>query len=264
MASWEKNSCGIWPTWSENKLFTVLLAIFLVYSTVWVGAQIKKTMHESSRVGYSDLSAPTIVVSATGKASAVPDIATVDMTVSKTETSSAKAQNEASASMKSLQDAMIALGIPEADLKTSSFSLTQVYDYDVSPAVVTGYSSSESLTVKIRNTDLISSVLDAGPKNGATTVSDLRYDIDDMSVVNQAARVDAMAKVQDDAANIAKAMGGRVGRVVSYSENTVGSVPMYYGMMDSATKAADTIAPPVQTGTQDVELTVYVTYSFVQ
>ncbi len=264
MASWEKDGSSFWPSWHENKLFTVLLAILIVYSTVWVGAEIKKTMREYSHVGVSDLSAPTIVVSATGKASAVPDIATVDMTVSETNASGTTAQSDVSKKMKTLQDAILALGIPAADLKTSSFSLSPVYDYDVSPAVLTGYESSESLTVKIRNADLVSSILDAGPKNGATNVSDLRYDIDDTSVVNQEARVDAMAKVQTDAANIAKAMGGRVGRVVSYSESTGGSVPIYYGMLSESTKSADTVAPPIQTGTQDVELTVTVTYSFVQ
>lgn len=260
MATWEKNSTSIWPSWQENKMFAVLLGILMVYGIVWMGVNIKTAMKESRTVGFSELAAPTISVSATGKASVVPDIATVDLTVENTASTTEDAQNDASAAMTSIINAMKALGIADADLKTSSFSTSEVYDYDVSPAKITGYRSSQTLTVKIRDTEMIEEVLDAGPVNGATSVSSLRYEVDDETAVQQDARVEAMADAKAQAVQIAEAMGARLGRVVSYSESAAGNYPMYYNaaeaMMDSAaTKAA------VEVGTEDVELTVYVTYS---
>ncbi|MFA6017905.1 MAG: SIMPL domain-containing protein [Patescibacteria group bacterium] len=261
MASWEKNSTSIWPTWQENKLFTVLLGILMVYGIIWMGITIKTAMQESRTVGFTELSAPTISVSATGKASAVPDIATVDITVTKTADLTVDAQNNASIAMTAVIEAVKALGVPEADMKTSSFTTSETYDYDQTPPVVAGYESSQTLTVKIRNTDLISSVLDAGPVNGATSVSSLRYEIDDETAVQQEARVEAMAKAKKQAKEIASAMGARLGRAVSYSESVGGSYPMFYGIAESSLKSDASTSAPVETGTQDVELTVFVTYS---
>ena len=261
MASWEKESSSFWPTWHENKLFTVLLAILIVYSIVWVGAQMKKTMREYSHVGYSDLAAPTISVSASGTASVVPDIATTDVTVTKTGSTAAEAQSAASATMTTVLAAIKALGIADADIQTSSFNTSEVYDYDVSPAKITGYQSSQTLTVKIRNTDLISSVLDAGPKNGATSISSIRYEVDDETATINEARDEAIAKAKAQAKSIAASVGGRLGRGVSYNESQGGSVVSYYGMMADGLKAAESIAPPVEVGSQDIEMTVSITYA---
>jgi uncharacterized protein len=260
MASWEKNSTSIWPSWQENKMFTVLLGIMMVYGIVWMGVNIKSAIKESHTVGFSELAAPTISVSATGKASVVPDIATVDLTVELTASTAAEAQTDASEAMTAVINAMKELDIESADLQTSSFSTSEVYDYDVSPAVITGYRSSQTLTVKIRNTELIEEVIDAGPANGATSVSSLRYEVDDETVVQQEARVEAMADAKEQAKQIAEAMGVRLGRVVSYSESSGGSYPMYLGMAEAAMDSAG-VKTTVEVGTEDVELTVYVTYS---
>ena len=242
-------------------MFTVLLGIFMVYGIIFTGVHIKTAMQESRMTGFSDLPAPTISVSATGKAAAVPDIATVDMTVTKNASTATQAQSDASAASTTLLAAIKALGIEDADITSSSFSTNAVYDYDVSPATISGYESSQSLTIKIRNTDLTSAVLDAGPKNGATNVSGIRYEVDDTSAVEQEARVEAVAKAKTQAENIAKAMHVHLGRVVSYNESTGGNYPMVYGMLEATKAAADTVAPPVEVGSQETDLTVNITYS---
>jgi uncharacterized protein len=240
-------------------MFTVLLGILMVYGIVWMGVNIKTAIKESHTVGFSELAAPTISVSATGKASVAPDIATVDVTVERTASTAAAAQSDASGAMTTVINAMKDLDIASADLKTSSFSTSEVYDYDVSPAAVTGYRSSQTLTVKIRNTEMIEEVIDAGPVNGATSVSSLRYEVDDETEVQQDARVEAMADAKEQAKQIAEAMGARLGRVVSYSESSGGNYPMYYGIAE----AADSLSAKstIEVGTEDVEITVYVTYS---
>jgi uncharacterized protein YggE len=242
-------------------MFTVLLGIFMVYGIIFTGVHIKTAMQESRMTGFSDLPAPTISVSATGTASAVPDIATVDMTVTKSSSTATQAQSDASAASATLLVAIKALGIEDADLTTSSFSTNPVYDYDVSPATIASYESTQTVTIKIRNTDLTSAVLDAGPKNGATNVSGIRYEVDDTSNVEQEARVEAVAKAKTQAENIAKAMHVRLGRVVSYNESTGGNYPIMYDMLAATKAAADTVAPPVEVGSQETNLTVNITYS---
>lgn len=261
MPSWEKQQSSFWPTWGENKMFTVLVGILLVYGIVWMGLQIQKSFYEVRRVGLSDQSVPTISVSATGKSLVVPDIATTDITVMKTALTAVDAQNAANAAMTAVIDAVKALGIPKEDLTTSNFSTSEVYDYDVSPAKITGYQSTQSVTVKIRKTDLVSAVLDAGPKSGATSVSGIRYSIDDTTSTLDSARKDAVAKAEVQAAAIASSLHARLGKVVSYNESSGGNYPMYYGMMESAIKSAAPVAPPVEVGQQTTEVTVNITYS---
>jgi len=260
MASWEKNGTSFWPTWQENKLFTVLLAILIVYSTVLIGVQMKKTMREAMHIGVADVAAPTITVTAVGKASVVPDIATTDLTVMKTGDTAAAAQSASSTAMNTVLAAIQALGIPDADLQTSSFNTSEVYDYDESPAVVTGYQSSQTLTVKIRNAEYVASVLDVGPRNGATSVSGIRYTIDDNTSTLAEARAEAIAKAEAQAKDITKSLHQRLGKVVSYSESTGGNYPIMYGMMADS-KSVGSVPPPVEIGEQDVEMTVYITYS---
>ena len=259
MASWEKNSTSIWPSWQDNKMFTVLLGILMVYGIVWMGVNIKTAIKEAYTVGFSDLAAPTISVSAIGEVSVVPDIATVDITVEQTASTTEVAQSEASSAMGTVLAAMKVLEIADVDLKTSAFSTSEVYDYDVSPAVVTGYRASQTLTVKIRDTERIAAVLDAGPANGATSVSSLRYEVEDDMRALQEARVQAMTKAKQQAKQIAAAMGVRLGRVVSYSENTAGNPPMYYSALEAM--QVEDRAAQIEVGTEDVQLTVYVTYS---
>ncbi len=263
MASWEKqSSTSIWPTWQDNKMFTVLLGIFMVYGIIFTGAKIGTALYETRLVGFSDVIAPTITVSATGKATTVPDLATVDMTVAIDATTATQSQSDASAAMNTLLAAIKALGIGDADLTTSYFLTSEVYDYDVSPAVVKGYQSTQTLTVKIRDTNLTSSILDAGPKNGATTVAAVLFSIDDNTAALREARIKAIAKAKIEARDIAAAMHVKLGRIISYSESTGGSYPMYYGRAEGdLLKATDTVAPPIEVGTQETDLTVYITYS---
>ena len=48
---------------------------------------------------------------------------------------------------------------------------------------------------------------------------------------------------------------------MNYSESTGGNYPILYGMMADSAKEVGSVPPTVEIGEQDVELTVYITYS---
>jgi len=262
MAAWDKNGSGMWPSWEDNKVFTVLLAIFLVYLIVLSGAFVQKTLRESRFVGFAPLSAPTITVSATGEASAIPDIATVDLGISVTASSANVAQDQNTEKMNELIAAIKEFGIAETDLKTSSYSLYPQYDYDVSPAVIVGYQAVQSLTVKIRDNEIIGRVLEAAGNNGVTDVGSLRYEIDDDSAIAAEARQEAIAEARKQAQDIASAMGARLGDVVDYSEYQNSDDDIY--LRSYAEIAADSAAPDIQVGENEVAMTISVTYAIIQ
>lgn len=262
MAAWDKNAGGCWPTWSDNKLFTTLLAVVLLSVIAFTVTAASKNVRESRSVGFSDLAAPTIQVSASGEASTVPDIAMVDIAISVTAATADAAQDENATKMNALLAAIKALGIEERDL-TSSYAIYPQYDYDVSPAVISGYQAEHTVAVKIRQSDLVSTVLQTAGDMGATSISSLRYEIDDDTAVTAEAREEAIEKAREQAETIASAMGVRLGGIASYSESSSSSGPTYYGsaremMADAAP------APDVQAGENEVEISVNITYAIVQ
>jgi hypothetical protein len=161
--------------------------------------------------------------------------------------------------MNAVISGMQSLGIAEADLKTSNYNLSPRYDYDVSPATIAGYEASQRLTVKVRNTDIVGSVLAKAGDLGATAVGSLRFEVDDETAALQVARQDAIAKAYAQAADIAQAMGVNLNGVVSYSESTGGAPNPYPSYAESLQDAS--AVPVVEGGSTEIMVTVSMTYA---
>lgn len=255
------NGGGFWPRWEDNKLFTVIFAILLVYGIVLVGALIRESMIKTSLIGVADRPASTITVTAMDKALVTPDVATVDIGVTTDSATATKAQSDNSTKANAILAAVKAVGVAEADIQTSSFNVYPQYDYNQSPAKIVGYEASETITVKIRDQALTSTVLQKAGDAGATNIGSLQFTVDDQSAAEAEARKKAIAKAYEQALAIAGDMGARLGSVVSYSENSGGSVPpMMYDRL-SAGMGGGSTAPDISVGQNEIDMTVYIEYS---
>lgn len=261
MAAWdENNSSGFWPKWHENKAFTVLVGILLVYLIVLVGAQIKKTLAESEMVGIENYPAPSIVVTAEGKTTVVPDVAVLDLGVDVTASTAEEAQDNNTGIMNALVAAMKEFGIAEADMQTSSYSVHPQYDYDVSPPTIVGYAASQRLTVRVRETESVGEVMASAGNLGATSVGSLRFEVDNPTQATNEAREEAIAKAHEQAEDIARAMGVDLGGIVSYYEST-GGVPEYRSYANAEFGLDAAAEPTIEEGSTDVFVSVSVTYA---
>ncbi len=252
---------SIWPTWQEHKLFTVLLAIILVYTIVLMYEKITLTTREVATAGYADQMAPTITVSGNGTASASPDLRSVDLTMTATGATSNAAQDAQSVKMTSLLTSLEALAIADADIKTFNYSVYPTYDYDQSPAAITGYEASQTVTVTMRDAQLVASVLQVAGDNGITSINDVALTIEDTSALEAEARVEALAEARSQAQSIADAMGATLGKPVSYYESTGGSYPTYYSKEMMGMGSADSAMPTIPEGENEVTMSVTVTYA---
>lgn len=256
------SSSSFWPEWGDQPLFTVLLALLLLAGVVLLSAEACKTFQESSRVGYGEQMAPSISVSAEGTAFVKNDIATVDIGVTSDAVLATDAQMHTTDAMNALTTAIKDLGIAAEDLQTSSYSVYPQYDYDDSPATIVGYEAMQTLTVKIRDEELVNAVLGKAGDLGATNISSLRFEADDDTEATNEARQEAIQKARAQAEATAQAMGATLGEIVSYSENMNGSDYSYYRSYAESADAGGvvSISPDVHMGQSDVELTVYITY----
>lgn len=255
------SSGNIWPQWQENKLFTVLLAILMVYLIVFMYEKIMLTARAVATAGYGDQMAPTVTVSGSGDAYGSPDLRKVDLTMTATGATANAAQDVHSGKVATLLTSLKELAIEDDDMQTSNYSVYPTYDYDQSPAAITGYETSQTITVTMRDEQLVARVLQVAGDNGITYIGDVQLTIEDTSALESEARQEALAEAYEQAAAIAAAMGATLGKPVSYYESAGGGYPMYYGkeaMMDSATSS---FMPSLPEGENEVSMNVTVTYA---
>jgi hypothetical protein len=236
-------------------LFVVLLGILMAYLIVFLGAKIRETMFVSTNVGFADRPAPSISVTATATTTLASDIATIDLGITNSALTASVAQDDNTTKVNAMLAGLRELGVEDKDIKTSTYTVYPQYDYNQSPAVVVGYEASQSVTVRIRNKDLVNSVLEKAGDLGATNIGSLRYEADDKTLAEAEAREKAISRAYEQGLTIADAMGARLGDVVSYAES---DNPSYYGY---AYDSAGSATPDIQPGEEEVVMTVYIDFA---
>lgn len=240
----------------------VIAAITFSYAAVkYVGAY-SQSIQPSSFRNFS--------VSGIGKVVAVPDVAEFDFgvlteggkNIGSLQKDNVGKVNKAIAFLKSK-------GVEAVDIQTQNYSVQPRYQYfnctglvPCRPAEIIGYTIQQNVLVKVRDFDKIGDMLAGVVENGANTVSQLNFTVDDPTKVEQEARTKAIAKAKDKAQDVAAAGGFSLGRLLSIEEGGNNQpVPMYaYGMGGGAVTDAKSVAPIVEPGSQEVSVIVTLQY----
>jgi uncharacterized protein YggE len=206
-------------------------------------------------------------VSGEGKAVAVPDIARFTFSVI-TEGGLGLGDLQLTNTTKTnkVLEFLTSKGIDKKDIKTEGYNLTPRYQYFdcrkngvCPPAEIVGYSVSQMVSVKIRDFAKIGELLSGVVANGANSVSELSFTIDDPTEVQNQAREEAIAKAKVKAEAVAKAGGFSLGKLLSIEEGGL-YAPMAmeksYGIGGGGVSSVPTVEPGSQ------EITVNMTLSF--
>ncbi|HEX8061828.1 MAG TPA: SIMPL domain-containing protein [Allosphingosinicella sp.] len=200
-------------------------------------------------------------VVATGEVSRVPDIARITagvITVAPTATA-ALAQN--AKQMASVRAAFKRAGIADRDIQTSSINLYPDYRQDAqgnNPQIV-GYRAGNEVSVKFRDIAATGRILDALVAQGANQINGPMLGIDKPEAALDEARTQALANARARADLYAKALGKRVGRILSISEAGANYAPPVIMMRQSAIgKSADSTS--VDPGEQSVSISLSVSF----
>ena len=206
------------------------------------------------------ISGTRLDVTATGEVSRVPDVAIISAGVMTRSSSASGAIQENAARMERVTAALRRAGIAERDIQTSTISLNPEYRYvENQPPQLTGYTASNQLSIRFRDIRNSGRILDALVAEGANQINGPSLTIDKPEAALDEARTAAIANGRARAELYARALGMRVVRLLSVSENVGYSVPQPVMMMraESGGAAADTKIVP---GEQ--QLTATVTMSF--
>lgn len=219
----------------------------------------------------------TISFSGHGEVTAVPDIANVYFTINKEAKTVKEAQALVATVEKSSLDFLKANGVAEKDIKTANASFNPKYEYKYDTKVIvpctqyncpppsgknviTGYEATESITVKVRNTDDVGKIMQGLGTLGVSDLSGPNFAIDNEDGLKASARKNAIDDAKAKAEVLAKDLGIHLGKITSFSESGNYPVPMYSAkMMDNA---VSNVAAPAQIpkGENTISSDVTITY----
>lgn len=204
--------------------------------------------------------ATVLDVTATGRVSRTPDLATIRAGVVTQAATAAAATSDNAARLAKVIAALKAAGIADRDLSTSSLSLSPQYRYvENQPPAITGYQASNTVSVRFRDVARSGRVLDTLVAQGANQIDGPALSLDDPNAALDEARTRAVVAAKARADLYAKAAGLRVERIVSIvesAEDAGGSPPMLYRARGIS---ADSMAPTqVLPGETEIAVTIAV------
>jgi uncharacterized protein len=202
---------------------------------------------------------PPASISVTGEAtiSVAPDQAQIDGGV----TSEAKTAREASdlnnAAMGKVLLALKGAGIEEKDYQTSRLSLQPQYPPNrPAGSAISGYRSSNHVTIRLRDVTKVANVIDVMVGAGANEIGGINFVVSQASKVLDDAREKAIADAHRKAEIYARAAGVTLGEPLGISEEGR-SVPVLRGKMAAPMAAA----APVAQGEETLSVTVNVSWA---
>jgi uncharacterized protein YggE len=281
-------------TLEENKkrMFRVLMIFVLVLSIFYV-VKIYSELKKDSMLGESTTPA-TISFSGHGEVTAVPDIASVYFTISKDAGTVKDAQAGVAVIEKNALDVLKAKGVADKDIQTANASFYPKYQYrqavcpptpvqplnagtgtaspnyivnPINPIycpsgkqVLVGYTASESITVKVRNTDTVGDIMQSLGTTGVTNLNGPDFTIDNPDALQVQAREKAIAEAKTKAETLANDLGVHLGKIASFNES--GGNPIMYAKADSYSMGAVPSAAPavIPKGQNTITSDVTITY----
>ena len=212
-------------------------------------------------------------VAAEGKSTRTPDLAVFNAGVTTQATTAGAALTENAKRMTAVIASLRKAGIAERDIQTSNLSVNPVYgqpkrladgSMEQQDPIIIGYQATNQVSVRQRKLDSYGKVIDTLVANGANQVNGPSFQIDNSDAAMDEARIEAMKKARMRADLYAKAVGLRVVRALTISENAGWSPPQPQVMFARADMAAAPKSSPVAAGELEMTVTVNVSYELGQ
>lgn len=184
-----------------------------------------------------------IEVSGQAYVEAVPDIATVHVSVEQLASSLLQAKTKVDEITASTIKAALSLGIKEEDVIASDIQASPQYDWSQNGQVYKGENVTRTISVTLRQVELYSKLVHTLVKAGITRIDQIELDFSNREQLQNKALEKAIANIKEKAGVIAAAFGARVGKVYKIAEVAPASVFMPQAERLQA-KAADAAANP--------------------
>jgi len=213
---------------------------------------------------------PRILVTGQGSVDVAPDMAVLNLSVTREAETARAALDANSSAMRKVLAAMKAQGIEARDLQTSGFSIQPKYTYPTAkssgsrePRQIVGYTVRNSLSVRVRDISKLGQVLDKSVTLGVNEGGNITFTNADPSAAITQARIKAVKDAMAKAKTLADAAGVKTGALLEISEQTYSPRPMPMARAEMS-MARSASAVPVAAGENIYKVNVNVSYAIEQ
>ncbi|MDQ6873446.1 MAG: SIMPL domain-containing protein [Actinomycetota bacterium] len=245
----------------------LVIGLLLAYSLGTARPQVAQAVPiiPTSVAGPGSSPAFGVEVVGTGKVAGTPDVLRLDLAVTATRSQATDSLDSMSRSAGKVIAALKSHRVAGKDIKTSGLSLQPNYDYANGKTTLRGYLASEQISATLRDLRRAGAAITAavGAGGNAARVEGVALDLEGDSGLLAKARLAAIADARAKAEAYAKAAGRALGPVTVISENVTPATPqpLDTGRFDAA-GGAPARPVPVETGSQQVSISVRVVWSF--
>jgi uncharacterized protein len=222
-------------------------------------------LHEANKQISYTTTLPAISVTGYAERTVSPDTASITLGVvsEAANTADAKAANDEA--MNQVIANLIELGIPKADMKTSSFSMTPNYtlNADKTTRSITSYSVGNMLSIKTHDFTKLSNIIQTATDSGANQMYGVRFYLENDNVIKDELTTEALRNGKKQASLIASSLGLRLGDVLSVSVSDYS--PSYNTVnFEKLNMRAAASSTPIESGTLKLTATASLAFAIRQ
>ncbi len=214
----------------------------------------------------------SITVSGEGEVTALPDIATITVTIREEGKTVPEVQKLVEKKVSDALASIASLAIDKKDIKTLSYTVNPKYETQTIYCItvpcpqgktkIVGYEASETIQIKVRKIEFAGDVLGMLGSANITEISGPDFTVDDIEKVKDEAKGKAIAEAKVRAKATAKSLGVSLGSIIQYSEDNGGYYPTMYSYgLGGAMKAESLDRVTIPQGENVIKSRVTITYS---
>jgi len=203
-----------------------------------------------TQMQYLDVMPASISITGEGEVLAVPDIGQFTFSVEAEAPDAAGAQALSGTKINDIVAFLRESGVADTDIKTLNYNLYPNYRWEErvclpgafcgsGEQIPDGFGVSQSVQVKVRDTDAASTILTGVGEREATNISGLNFVVDDTDALLADARTAAIVDAKAQAALLADNLGVKLGPIVGFYEEDSRFAPEAYKMNNVAFEQMD-------------------------
>ncbi|MEK7635162.1 MAG: SIMPL domain-containing protein [Patescibacteria group bacterium] len=271
------------------KRVTQWIVFTLVFLSLFLVVKVLGDFKRLPNIGKEVYPQSTIMVSGTGEALAIPDIATFSFSVTETAVTVKGAQEKATQKINAALAVVKEAGVEDKDIQTSNYNVYPKYEYSsavcprpLSPTIssdgsisssvamycppgkqiLTGYEVDQTITVKVRKIEIVGDLVTKVGVAKVSNISGVQFEVDKREQFISEARNKAIKDAREKAKELAKQLGVRLGDIISYNDN--GNYPVFYGAMGKGgdMMSASSAPAPVQLPQGETKITSNVSITY--
>jgi uncharacterized protein YggE len=243
-----------------DNLKKLKLTLTALASTVLLAAPgLQTRAHAQTTPAGSAADQNVIVTQGEGLVTTAPDRAYVSISAESRAKLPKVAQQQNAQAMTAVQEKLKAAGVSGDAVRTITLDLQPEFDYNDGRQTLRGYVARNTIEVRVDAIDKVGEVVDAAVASGATSVSNIRFDLKDRQSVQQRALAEAVTDARARADALAKAAGVSIARIMRIEDQSEQHVPPPRPMAQFRMAAADAASTPVAAGQLEIRARIILT-----